>query len=184
MGTGIIVCGCNGSGKSTLGKELARALGYTFIDIEECYFPNQGAEDPYQCSLSHTAARNILMNRIEQSRHFVLACVKGDYGEEILPLYRWAVYVSVPEEVRFRRIRERSLQKFGARALPGGELSAREKAFFEAAAARTEEEVKSWLYSLRCPVLTADGTALPEKNAELILSRLPDRAPGPQNSLG
>ena len=178
MGTGMIVCGCNGSGKSTLGRELALALGYTFIDIEDCFFPDRGAKDPYESPLSRADAQSILLERAKRSRHFVLACVKGDYGAELLPLYRWAVYISVPEEIRLWRLRERSLQKFGARALPGGDLYARENAFFKAAAARTEEEVQSWLGALHCPVIAVDGTAAPKENVRLILSKVQGRAPG------
>ena len=38
MPRGIIVCGANGSGKSTFGRELARALRYRYMDIEDYYF--------------------------------------------------------------------------------------------------------------------------------------------------
>ena len=44
MKNGILICGYNGCGKTTLGKELAKTLGYKFMDIEDYYFPiNDGS---------------------------------------------------------------------------------------------------------------------------------------------
>lgn len=43
----IIVCGLNGAGKSTLGKALAEKLNYSFIDIEDIYFPKDNPEYMY-----------------------------------------------------------------------------------------------------------------------------------------
>lgn len=38
MPKGILIFGANGSGKSTLGRELARVLNYTYMDIEDYHF--------------------------------------------------------------------------------------------------------------------------------------------------
>lgn len=35
MSSGILICGANGSGKTTLGSELAKALNYKHMDIED-----------------------------------------------------------------------------------------------------------------------------------------------------
>lgn len=61
METGIIVCGCNGSGKSTLGKELAAALQYNFIDIEDCYFPKGNKDYIYEHARSYEEAKQVLI---------------------------------------------------------------------------------------------------------------------------
>ena len=34
----LLICGLNGSGKTTFGSELARALGFAFLNDEEYYF--------------------------------------------------------------------------------------------------------------------------------------------------
>ncbi len=49
--------------------------------------------------------------------------------------------------------------------LPGGDLYAREKAFLDMAAARTERDLDVWLQALRCPILRADGTLPIGQNA-------------------
>ena len=48
MPEGIIICGGNGSGKTTLGRELAAAIGYKHMDIEDYYFME--ADIPYSKS--------------------------------------------------------------------------------------------------------------------------------------
>ena len=39
MKEGILICGLNGAGKSTIAKQLATHLNYTYLDVEDFYFP-------------------------------------------------------------------------------------------------------------------------------------------------
>lgn len=66
--------------------------------------------------------------------------------------------IDVPADIRMSRVRSRSFQKFGDRMLPGGDLYEQEEAFFNMAAARTEDYAEEWLKSLNCPIIKADGT--------------------------
>ena len=61
MKQGVILCGCNGSGKTTLGRMLAQELGWTFIDIEECFFPNANPADPYKQPKTRQEASRLLL---------------------------------------------------------------------------------------------------------------------------
>ena len=135
MADGILVCGLNGSGKTTLGKALAAKLGFHFIDSEALFFP---ADPDYSAPCSRAEAAERLLAEIRAHSDFVLADVRGDYGAEAAAFYRCAVRLDVPREIRMQRIRARALEKFGRRMLPGGDLYAREKAFLDMAAARTE----------------------------------------------
>lgn len=101
---------------------------------------------------------------------FVFFAVKGDYGEEILPYYRYVVRIEVPKAVRLRRVERRSYEKFGARMLPGGDLYKQETDFFRMAAARTEQEVENWLQLLSSPILRIDGTKPVEENISHIIN--------------
>lgn len=172
MGTGIIVCGCNGSGKSTLGKELAEKLRYKFIDIEDCFFPKRNEDYIYDCARSRDEAESILINEVKKCDNFVFAAVKGDYGKEISALYKCAVLISVPKEIRLQRVRNRSLQKFGNRILPGGDLYEKEEHFFDMVALRTEQDIIEWLDSIDCRVIQVDGTKSIGENVEFIVKEL------------
>ena len=158
MARGIQVCGLNGCGKSTLGRALAQKIGFHFIDNEELFFTRNAADEPYQNPRSRAEVEKLLMEEVRRHGDFVFAAVKGDYGSAILPLYRYAVLIEVPKEIRLRRGRDRSFQKFGGRMKPGGDLYESEEVFFQTAAARPEDYAESWARTLPCPVVVVDGT--------------------------
>ncbi len=130
MKQGIIVCGMNGAGKSTLGRALALKLGYHFIDIEDMYFPKTDPNYFYSSPRTDEEVEKLLMEEIAGGKAFVLAAVRGNYSERITKSFDLAVYVDVPKDVRMERVKKRSFEKFGERALPGGDLFEKEQRFF------------------------------------------------------
>lgn len=172
MARGIQVCGLNGCGKSTLGRALAQKIGFHFIDNEELFFTRNAADEPYQNPRSRAEVEKLLMEEVRRHGDFVFAAVKGDYGSAILPLYRYAVLIEVPKEIRLRRVRDRSFQKFGGRMKPGGDLYESEEAFFQTVAARPEDYAESWVRTLPCPVVVVDGTRPVEENVERLAGLL------------
>lgn len=173
MGMGIVVCGLNGAGKSTLGRALAARLRFHYIDAEDLFFPKTDPGYLYASPRPRQEAESLLLQEARAHEDFVLAAVKGDYGEAFLPFVRCALWVRAPRAVRLGRVRDRSFQKFGERVLPGGDLYARERGFWEFCEAREEDLVEGWLRGLRCPVLQVDGTRPVEENLECILGSLP-----------
>ena len=166
------MCGLNGCGKSTLGRALAQKIGFHFIDNEELFFTRNAADEPYQNPRSRAEVEKILMEEVRKHGDFVLAAVRGDYGKEILPLYRYAVLMEVPKEIRMERIRNRSFQKFGSRMREGGELYEQEEAFFRTAASRPEDYAAAWTRTLDCPVLSVDGTRPVDETVEWIVRQM------------
>lgn len=158
MGTGILVCGLNGCGKSTLGEALAERLGYTWIDIEDCYFPKTDSRYPYAAPRSRKEAEQILRERIGQSDHFVLTAVKGDFADDIIAALEKVLWIRVPQEIRMQRVRKRSYEKFGPRMLPGGDLYEQEERFLLHAETRKEADVSAWVATVSCPLQIVDGT--------------------------
>lgn len=118
MGNGLIVCGLNGCGKSTLGKALAQELGFYFIDNEYLFFDRANANDPYANPRSHEEAEQIFAREITEHEEFVFAAVTGNYGKDAHALYRYAILIETPKEIRIQRVKNRSFQKFGNRMLP------------------------------------------------------------------
>ena len=166
------MCGLNGCGKSTLGRALAQKIGFHFIDNEELFFTRNAADEPYQNPRSRAEVEKLLMEEVRKHGDFVLAAVRGDYGKEILPLYRYTVLMEVPKEIRMERIRNRSFQKFGRRMREGGELYEQEEAFFRTAASRPEDYAAAWTRTLDCPVLSVDGTRPVDENVEWIVRQM------------
>ena len=170
MGIGIIVCGLNGSGKSTLGKALAEKLEIHFIDIENLFFQQTASNYSSGLSRSDKEVEKILLNEVVTYKNFVFAAVKGAYGKDVLSFYNYAVLIDVPKEVRLERIKQRSLQKFGSRILPGGDMY--EKTFYDKVSSRTGRYVEEWMQSLECPVIRVDGTRSINENITYITEQI------------
>ncbi|MBQ8404388.1 MAG: AAA family ATPase [Clostridia bacterium] len=168
----IIICGGNGAGKSTLGKELAYALKWTFKDIEDYYFPAKNAEYSYAKARTYEEVKKLLLEDMKKHENFILAAVKGNYGDEVVSMFTCAVFVNVPKETRMKRVWERSYKKFGERMLEGGDLYEKEKSFFDMVEKRSDKDVIEWLDSVNIPVIQVDGTKTAEENIEIIKREL------------
>ena len=169
MGTGIIICGLNGVGKSTLGKALAEKLGYYFIDSEDLYFSKQMDDYSFSSQRTNKEAEEILFSKIQKHNNFVLASVKGNYGESFYSFIHYVILLDVPKDIRLDRVKNRSFQKFGNRMLQGGDLYEQEKAFFEFVKSRNEKTVEKWIKTLNCPVIKLDGAKPIEENVNTII---------------
>lgn len=169
---GILVCGLNGAGKSTLRRALAERLGFAFLDNEDLYFPKTDPAYPYADPRTREEVEKLLISAINGRKSFVFASVKGDYSEEVRRRFRYAVLVEVPREIRLQRVKNRSLQRFGDRALPGGDLYDSEERFFELVKSRAENTVTDWISELSCPIIRVDGRRTVAENVEVITSRI------------
>ncbi len=172
MGIGIVVCGLNGVGKTTLGKALAEKLKFYFIDSEDLYFTDTSAQHSYSSQNTREQAEKFLMNKIDAHKNFILASVKGNYGEEVYPYFNYAVLIDVPKDIRLNRVRERSFERFGERILPDGDMYEQEKKFFDFVKSRAESTVEEWLNSLKCPVIRVDGTKPIDENVNFIIEMI------------
>jgi adenylate kinase family enzyme len=172
MGTGIIICGLNGVGKSTLGKALAEKLDFYFIDNEDLFFPKDNPDYLFASPRTRIEVEKLLFDEVKAHENFVLSAVKGNYGEDIIPLYQYAVLVEVPKKIRIQRVKDRSFQKFGERMLSGGDLFEKERKFFDIVEARPENYAEEWVQSLDCPVIRVDGTRTVEQNVDSIIESI------------
>ncbi len=169
MGRGILICGLNGCGKSTLGRALADRLGFHFIDNEDLYFPKSDPNYLYASPRKKEEAMQYLSEIINTHDNFVFASVRGDWGDEILSRYSYAVLLEVPKDIRRERIRARSYAKFGDRMCEGGDLFETEQAFFAMAEERAENYASDWVKTLTCPRISLDGTRPVEENINMIM---------------
>ena len=169
MKRGILVCGLNGSGKSTLGRALAEGIGSYFIDIEDLYFPDQSVDYKYAEPRSREEVCDDLLQKTEAHEDFVLAAVKGDYGSAFTERLTCIVLLDVPKDIRLERVRDRSYDLFGERALPGGDLYERESDFWEMASNRPENLVREWILTVGCQVTELDGTKPVEENLRILM---------------
>ncbi len=164
----ILICGGNGAGKSTLGSELAKRLGWKFLDTEDYYFPSKDEKYKYDVTRTEAEAISLLLADMKAYDNFIFASVKGAYNQEVTNMYTGAIFVSVPKETRMERIKNRSYQKFGERMLPGGDLYEKEKSFFDMVEKRSEADVEKRLETISVPVIQVDGTLSIEENVQTL----------------
>lgn len=165
---GIVICGLNGAGKSTLGKTLAEKTDFHFIDIENLYFPKTNPDYAYASPRTREDVAERLFYEIQTHKNFILASVKGDYGEDLYSFFQYAILIEVPRDIRLQRVKARSFQKFGSRMLSGGDLFEQEEKFFRLVESRNEDTVEEWVKSLKCPIIRIDGTKPIDENADFI----------------
>ena len=169
---GIIICGLNGTGKSTLGKVLAEKLHFHFIDIETLYFPMTDSDNLYTSPRTREEVEKLLLHEMKTHENFILASVKGDYGEAVYSFFQYAILLDAPKDIRLQRVKNRSFQKFGNRMLLGGDLYEQEENFFNLVESRAENTVEEWVKLLKCPIIRIDGTRSIEENTNLIMEKL------------
>lgn len=61
-----------------------------------------------------------------------------------------AILINVPKDIRLKRVKDRSYQKFGDRISPDGDLYEKEKQFPDMVAQRSGQESEDWLKYARC----------------------------------
>ena len=103
-----------------------------------------------------TAENNIMLEDIEKNGNFVLSSVCADFAS-IEKYYCLIVYLEAPKEMRLDRIRKRSIDRFGERVLPSGDLYESEENFFAFAAKRTPQKIEKWIAGLTCRVIRFDS---------------------------
>lgn len=194
---GIAIMGLNGSGKSTLAHALAKRTGRFEMDTEDYYFPEQRAsrawalehegaapeqsEIPYSNSRTEAEVERAMLEDIKAHPAFILSGVTMKWCEEILSRIDVVFLIQAPLEERLRRIRSREEKRFGARALPGGDMFARQEAFRKKVQSRDPKAVEENAKRLGCPVVVLDGTLPIEKNLNKMMeylktARQPDTA--------
>ena len=166
---GILICGHNGTGKSTLGKELALALGCQFIDNEDLFFPKTDESYMFSSPRNKKEVITSLEEMIEKNDHFIFAAVKGDYGDKLIKAIDHVILIEVPKNIRYKRVRERSYQKFGERIKEDGDLFEKESKWFSIVESRPENYVTSWLDNISCPIIRIDGTLPIAQNIDFLL---------------
>ncbi len=154
MPHGIAIVGLNGSGKTTLGRGLAQRLGYYRMDVEDYYFPK--SDVPYAVARTREEVERLMLADIESHGDFVLSAVCADFAS-IEKYYSLVVYLEAPKQERMERIRRRSIDRFGERVLPGGDLYESEEKFFTFAAKRTPEKIEKWIKNVSCTTIRIDS---------------------------
>lgn len=155
------IFGAPGSGVTTLGKAVASELGIAYFDVDDVYWFTDDAL-PYRRKRNPEHRRQLLAERLDAAKAWVLGGSLCGWGDEFIPLFDLVVWRWLPAEVRLERIRQREILRYDAQRLqPGGDLHEVFEKFLQWAASldvgshslRCRGQELQWLRRLPCEVL-------------------------------
>ena len=161
----VLITGASGSGTSTFGRALALHLGCAFYDTDDYYW--LPTERPFQCKQNPAIRAHRLLRALRDAPMAVLAGSIMNWGIELEDSFSLIAFLTVPTEVRVRRLREREMQRFGTA----------DPAFLTWAAqydqgtleGRSLAKHNEWLSKRSCPVLRIDGDTSTEHRLARVL---------------
>ena len=152
---GIILLGANGSGKSTLGRELARVLHSAHFDVEDYWF--YPTDIPYTTIRPKEERNGMLLADMNKYGSFVVSGDISGWGDEFLTRFDLAVFLTVPTDIRLKRLKNREIARWGDRVCQGGDLYESQQKFREFAATRDVALLEQRALAYPCPLLHVDG---------------------------
>ena len=157
------ITGASGSGTSTLGQALSQHLGIACFDTDDFYW--QPSDPPYSVKRPIGERLRRLNAAFAETGSWVLSGSIGHWGAPLIPQFDLVIFLSVPTEVRLKRLRRREAERYGSRIEPGGDRHKASTAFLEWAAdyetgpseGRSRGMHEAWIKALPCPVLRLEG---------------------------
>jgi len=170
--TRVLITGASGSGTTTLGQALATRLGCAFLDADDYYW--LPTDPPFRCKQDPAIRVSRLLQALHSASSAVLAGSIVNWGVELEDSFSLIVFLTVPAEIRMRRLLERETRRFGQA----------DPAFLAWAAqydhgileGRSRPKHEAWLATRSCPVLRIDGDTSTDSRLMRVLSVLEPRS--------
>lgn len=156
----IHIFGASGSGTSTLGEALAQKLGQTWLDTDNFYWVP--TDPPFTDKHPIEERLKLLEEAFAKAPDgWVLSGALESWGSPILPKLDYAIFIYLNNAERMKRLAQRSLDRHGEDALPGGACYPQEKEFQEWAkhyesghlGGRSLKRHEAFIKTLPCPLL-------------------------------
>src|SRR5215471_7106483 len=114
----IHIFGASGSGTSTLGSALAQHLQYQHLDSDNYYW--LPTNPPFQIKRDIEERQKLLLDDLSASDSWVLSGSLCKWGDIAIPLFDVVVFLWLPSDIRFARLRNRESQRYGEEAISQG----------------------------------------------------------------
>ncbi|WP_438394931.1 AAA family ATPase [Caballeronia sp. DA-9] len=164
----INVVGAPGSGTTTLGRALSVQLGFSFADADSFYW--KPTVPPFKEKFDPEVRLEMLLAELASSNASIVSGSVCGWGRELEDAFDLVIFLSLPTDLRLRRIEAREISLFG-RADPEfiawsaqyeqGELPGRSRARHEA-----------WLKSRQCRVLRFEQDQAIEDRVQKVIELL------------
>jgi len=172
----IHTVGASGSGTTTLAKALAASLKIPHIDTDDFYW--EKTNPPYTTKRPIPDRLRLLTEELTKSASWALSGSLVSWGQPLKTQFTHVVFLSIPQEVRLKRLLEREKLRHGRRVEPGGDMYQQHLEFIEWAKkydtggfeVRSRVMHEAWLQELRCPVIKIEGPLSVEEAVETVLN--------------
>jgi adenylate kinase family enzyme len=178
------ILGASGSGTSTLAAALCAKQGWTHIDTDDIFWI---PTDPPFTDIRPRAERAALMQAaLEKAQDWIVSGSMCGWGDVFIPRFDLVVFLSVPSEIRLKRLTAREAGRHGLENIaPGGSNHEQFIEFMVWAAQyddgaptmRSRALHEEWLAKLPCPVLRLEGLQPVEESVWAVEAALADNLP-------
>lgn len=157
------IVGASGSGTTTLADAVARAQGWTHLDVDDFYWVP--TDPPFQEKLPVDVRQAALASAAARHDDVVVSGSLVSWGDRWSKTFDLVVFLYIPVETRIARLRERERARYGARLDEDPQAAAR-SAEFLAWSRRYEEPTfegrslsvhRRWLETVSGTVLSIEG---------------------------
>jgi adenylate kinase family enzyme len=175
----ITIIGASGVGKTTLGRALATHLGIPHFDSDDYY--HLPSDPPYRTQRTPEDRCALIERDLAPFESWILAGGAGTWDPAPALDYTLQILVSLPCELRIRRLLERESALYGERVLPGGDMESDHRAFMEWTAGYDDSTSEgtntlacheAFLRRAACPVLRLTGPMSEEDAIARVLAQL------------
>lgn len=172
----IHILGASGSGTSTLGKAIANELVVPHFDTDDFYW--LPTNPPFTTPRPTAERLALLGEKLAAHPSWVLSGSTLNWGDSLVPLYDFIVFLSLNPILRMERLRVREHARYGRRIEPGGNMVEASAAFLAWAAAydtagpeqRSRAAHEAWLAVRTVPVLRLNSSKPLETLRAAVLS--------------
>jgi adenylate kinase family enzyme len=117
----IHILGASGSGTTTLAAAVAAAHGHHHLDTDDFYW--LPTDPPYRTKRPRAARLERLSTALAASSTWILSGLLCGWGDPLIPRFQLIVFLTVPTDVRMRRLRTRELSVMVASRSRRGDAS-------------------------------------------------------------
>ena len=107
----IHILGASGSGTTTLGRALAARLQCPHFDTDDYFW--LPTDPPYTQQRERTERQQLLLNDITAQDAWVLSGSLCGWGDVAIPLFELDVFLTIPQDIRMARLRQREPNDLG-----------------------------------------------------------------------
>jgi len=170
--------GASGSGTTTLAVTISAKHGHRHLDIDDFFW--LPTSPPYREQRPRDARLALLRHALSESPRWVLSGSLCGWGDALIPEFELVVFLAVPTPIRWRRLQQREVERYGRPAVtPGGTLYDAHVAFLEWAGQydsggpemRSRAMHDTWLMALPCTVVKLEDDRSPAEQLALIEAR-------------